>query len=55
MIIVKLTVIMIMKIIIAIIPVVLKYPVGNSHVSWASEALFSLGWQSRRDLSSNYC
>ena len=25
------------------------YPAGNSHVSWADEALFSLGWQSPRD------
>ena len=31
----------------------LKYPgwhsAGNSHVSWAGEPLFSLGWQSPRD------
>ena len=31
----------------------LKYPgwrpLGNSHVSWAGEAIFSLGWQSPRD------
>ena len=34
-------------------PVALKYPdwrlVGNSHVSWAGETLFSLGWPSPRD------
>ena len=40
-------------IIIIIIPRGLKIPgwclAGNSHPSWAGEALFSLGWQSPRD------
>ena len=25
------------------------HPARNGHVSWAGEALFSLGWQSPRD------